>query len=82
MSGFHYVYLIDSLSTPSRRHVGVTAEFAARLAQHNRGAVRETAGHGPWKLRAVVAFRDAERAAAFERYLRASAGRAFARRWL
>ena len=78
MSGFHYVYLIDSLSSAPRRHIGVTAEFAAEIARHNRGEVPETARHRPWKLRAVVAFADADRAAAFERYLRTSAGRTFA----
>ena len=82
MSGFHYVYLIDSLSSAPRRHIGVTAEFAAEIARHNRGEGPETARHRPWKLRAVVAFADADRAAAFERYLRTSAGRTFARRWL
>jgi len=82
MSGFHYVYLIDSMTRPNRRHIGVTQEFSARLREHNLGAVPETARGRPWKLRPVLAFRDADRAENFGRFLRTSAGRAFARRWL
>lgn len=82
MSGFHYVYLLDSLTRPSRRYFGVTQEFSARLREHNLGAVPETVRDRPWKIRAVVAFRDPGRAEAFGNYLKTSAGRTFARRWL
>ena len=82
MSGFHYVYVLDSIPRPTRRHIVVAEEFSARLTQHNLGAVPETARDRPWKLRAVVAFREAGRAEAFGKYLKTSAGRAFARRWL
>jgi putative endonuclease len=82
MPGFHYVYVLDSIPRPTRRHIGVTEEFSARLTQHNLGAVPETARDRPWKLRAVVAFRDSGRAEAFGKYLQTTAGRAFARRWL
>ena len=82
MPGFHYVYVLDSIPRPTRRHIGVAEEFSARLTQHNLGAVPETARDRPWKLRAVVAFREAARAEAFGKYLKTSAGRAFARRWL
>ncbi|MFM8338224.1 MAG: GIY-YIG nuclease family protein [Opitutaceae bacterium] len=82
MPGFHYVYVLDSIPHPTRRHIGVAEEFSARLTQHNLGAVPATARDRPWKLRAVVAFRDAARAEEFGKYLKTSAGRAFARRWL
>lgn len=82
MPGFHYVYVLDSIPRPARRHIGVAEEFSARLTQHNLGAVPETARDRPWKLRAVVAFREAARAEAFGKYLKTSAGRTFARRWL
>jgi putative endonuclease len=82
MPGFHYVYVLDSIPRPASRHIGITEEFSARLAQHNLGAVPETARDRPWKLRAVVAFRDAGRAEAFGKYLKTTTGRSFARRWL
>jgi hypothetical protein len=32
-----YVYLLESLSTPNARYVGITANLKRRLAEHNAG---------------------------------------------
>jgi predicted GIY-YIG superfamily endonuclease len=53
-----------------------------RLARHNRGEVPHTSSHGPWRIKSAVAFRDRDRAAAFERYLKTASGRAFAKKRL
>ena len=36
------VYLIQSETTPSQHHVGLTANLLTRLAQHNAGEGRHT----------------------------------------
>lgn len=77
---FHYVYLLQSQSDPSRYYTGLTTNLEERLAKHNRGEVPSTAGHRPWSVDVAIAFREREKAAAFERYLKSHSGRAFAKR--
>lgn len=78
----HYVYLIRSISTPSERYVGVTADLKRRIKQHNASAEGHTTKFQPWQLVAYVAFSDARRAADFEKYLKQGSGHAFANRHL
>jgi len=82
MQGFHYVYILSSLGEPGRFYVGLTNDLAARLAKHNTGGVPHTAKHRPWQIKTAIAFRDRERAADFERYLKSPSGRAFAKKRL
>jgi predicted GIY-YIG superfamily endonuclease len=82
MTGFSYVYTLQSESEPARFYVGLTDDLATRLAKHNAGGVSPTAKHRPWQIKTAVAFRDRERAAAFERYLKSPSGRAFAKKRL
>jgi len=77
-----YVYLLQSTSEPDRHYTGITADLRARLAKHNAGAVSHTSKYRPWRLNTYVAFTDPERAFAFEKYLKSSSGRAFARKRL
>ncbi len=72
-----YVYILQS-ECGAHFHVGVTEDVAARLCVHNSGKVTHTAKHLPWRLRTFIAFDDADRAFAFERYLKSGSGRAFA----
>jgi putative endonuclease len=60
--------------------VGSTENLEARLAAHNAGKVHHTSKHRPWHIETAVAFRDREKASAFERYLKSGSGREFARR--
>ena len=82
MTGFFYVYILQSESDPSRYYVGLTEDLSVRLARHNAGGVPHTAKYRPWRIKTAVAFRDRERAADFERYLKSPSGRAFAKKRL
>ena len=73
------VYILQSLST-GRPYVGLTADVAARLADHNADRCPHTARYRPWQLHIVIELPDEQRATAFERYLKSGSGRAFAKR--
>ena len=77
-----YVYLIESLSSPDQRYVGLTADLKSRLGDHNEGKSSHTAKFRPWRLVTYVAFQDRAKAQAFERYLKAGSGHAFANKRL
>jgi len=78
----HYVYLLVSARSRSRRYVGVTTDLKQRLAEHNSGKSPHTAQFKPWRLVTYVAFSDEQQAAEFERYLKSDSGHAFANRRL
>ena len=82
MKDFADVYILESLSPNGHFYVGLTDNLVARLAKHNAGAVPHTAKYRPWRIKTVVAFRDRDQAAAFEKYLKSSSGRAFAKKRL
>lgn len=82
MKEFAYVYILESLSARACFYVGLTDDLTIRLAKHNAGGVAHTAKNKPWRIKTAVAFRDRERAAAFERYLKSPSGRAFSRKRL
>jgi predicted GIY-YIG superfamily endonuclease len=73
-----YVYLLESLSAPGERYVGVTSDLKKRLAEHNAGKSSHTSKFTPWRVVTYVAFSDQSRAANFERYLKSGSGHAFA----
>lgn len=73
-----YVYLIRSVAEPRQRYVGMTGDLRTRLTAHNSGKSAHTAKYRPWELVAYCAFRDGDRASAFERYLKKGSGHAFA----
>jgi predicted GIY-YIG superfamily endonuclease len=80
MNGFHYVYILQSLSDPSRFYTGITADLPSRLAKHNAGQVPHTSKFRPWQIKNAFAFRDPAKARAFETYLKSASGRAFAKK--
>lgn len=82
MNGFHYVYILTSTEPPGHHTVGLTANLAERLRQHNRGEVAHTSACHRWKIKTAIAFRDRQRAAAFEKYLKSASGRAFTKKRL
>jgi putative endonuclease len=73
-----FVYLLQSLSHPDQRYVGLTADIENRLAAHNAGQSTHTAKYRPWTLASYLAFNDEAKAIAFEKYLKSGSGRAFA----
>ena len=78
MNGFHYVYILVSISDPSRHYIGLTDDLEARLKAHNSGKSPHTSKYSPWKIETAIAFRSQEKAAAFEKYLKSHSGRTFA----
>ncbi len=82
MNGFHYVYILEAETWEGRFYVGLTDDLGARLRRHNLGAVPHTAKFKPWRVKTAMAFRQREKASEFERYLKTSSGRAFAKKRL
>ncbi len=78
----HYVYLLRSQSAPEQTYVGLTSDLRERLESHNQGANSHTAKFRPWEIVCYTAFQSRDRAAEFERYLKAGSGHAFAKRHL
>ncbi|MBM3852497.1 MAG: GIY-YIG nuclease family protein [Verrucomicrobia bacterium] len=78
----HYVYLLESESTPNKRYTGYTENLRQRVADHNAGKNVSTARFRPWQLRTYLAFSSKPRALAFERYLKSGSGHAFAKKRL
>jgi predicted GIY-YIG superfamily endonuclease len=62
----HYVYLIQSISCPDQRYVGVTSDLKGRLKTHNEGRSPQTSKYKPWKLVTYLGFSDESKAAEFE----------------
>jgi len=77
-----YVYILQSLEDEKRHYIGLTENLKERLRIHNAGKVLHTAKYRPWRVNTYIAFSDEERAAAFERYLKSSSGRAFGKKRL
>ena len=81
MKDFSYVYVLETIHGGSY-YTGLTDDLAVRLQKHNAGGVPHTAKLRPWRIKTAVAFRDRDRAASFESYLKSSSGRAFAKKRL
>jgi len=76
-----YVYILESHDS-EHFCVGITDDLRALLAKHNAGEVPHTSKYRPWRLKTYVAFSDEKQAIAFEKYLKSSSGRAFAKKRL
>jgi putative endonuclease len=77
-----HVYLLQSLSHPSQRYIGITGRLKQRLQEHNNGRSPHTAKFIPWEVITVVSFNDNHTAVEFEQYLKSGSGKAFAQRHL
>jgi predicted GIY-YIG superfamily endonuclease len=75
-----YTYVIESISNPTKKYIGHTADLRRRLATHNAGGCTYTSKFRPWRIRAYFAFQKIEIARNFERYLKSGSGHAFANR--
>jgi putative endonuclease len=79
---FSYVYILQNESNPNRFYIGLADDLGARLKKHNAGEVPHTSRFRPWKIKTAIAFKERERAAQFEIYLKTASGRAFAKKRL
>ncbi|HLB93941.1 MAG TPA: GIY-YIG nuclease family protein [Candidatus Babeliales bacterium] len=77
-----YVYLIKSIKFPDQRYIGLTDDLTERLGTHNSGGSVHTKPYRPWELIMFFGFNNKLKAAAFEKYLKSGAGRAFAKKRL
>lgn len=75
-----YVYLLQSLTRPEQRYIGLTSNVDQRLSDHNSGKSPHTSKYRPWKIVTYHAFVDESKATAFETYLKSGSGRAFGSR--
>jgi len=75
-----YVYLLESINFPNETYIGLTDDLRRRLSAHNSGQATHTNKFKPWRLVTYLGFSDAQKAVAFERYLKSSSGRAFAKK--
>jgi predicted GIY-YIG superfamily endonuclease len=78
----YYVYLLESVSTPTRHSVGFSADLRQRLLDHNDGKLPTTASYRPWRVKSYLAFSSKKQALAFEKYLKSGSGHAFAKKRL
>ena len=81
-NNFHYVYILVSELDNNHHYTGITSDLEERLKAHNSGKVPHTTEHRPWKMETAIAFKDPQKATAFERYLKSHSGRAFAAKHL
>ncbi len=75
-----YVYLLQRLSCPDKRYVGLTNDLNSRLKDHNSGKSPHTAKFKPWQVVVAIRFSDDQKAEAFETYLKSGSGHVFAKR--
>lgn len=78
----YYVYILQSLAFPERFYTGSTRNMENRLKSHNNGQVDHTSKYKPWRIKTFICFSDKQQALDFERYLKTSSGRAFAKKRL
>ena len=79
---FSYVYILRSVNHPDHYYVGHTDDLHQRLKRHNAGEVVHTSKLRPWRIKTAIAFTESDQAIRFERYLKTSSGRAFAKKRL
>ena len=77
-----YVYILKSLAHPDSYYIGSTSDLKRRLQEHNRSDCPTTKFLGPWDIKTYLAFTNEEKANKFEKYLKSSTGRRFAKRKL
>jgi predicted GIY-YIG superfamily endonuclease len=75
-----YVYLLRSVSDPSRKYIGLTSNLQQRLDEHNAGKSPHTRKFVPWECEVAIRFSDHAKAEAFEEYVKHGSGHAFAQR--
>jgi len=76
----HYVYILESISTPNHFYIGHSKDLRDRFRKHQADVSTHAAKYRPWKLKAYFAFETQEVAMRFERYLKSGSGRVFCKR--
>ena len=79
---FFYVYILQSVNDSNHFYTGFTENLEQRLNEHNQGKCPHTSKFKPWQIKTSIAFTDKAKAMDFERYLKTSSVRAFAKKRL
>ena len=66
----HYVYILESISTPGHFYIGYTQDLRDRVRKHQAEVSSHAGKCRPGKLKAYFAFETEEIATRFERYLK------------
>jgi putative endonuclease len=69
----YWLYVLRSLPS-GKSYIGIAAEVAKRLGEHNSKNGRWTSSYKPWELVAAEEFPDRAAAARRERFLKSRAG--------
>lgn len=77
----YYVYILQSTKDGSF-YTGSTNDLKTRVIRHNKGEVKYSSGHLPYKLVWYCAFKIKSKAIAFEKYLKIGSGFAFSKKHL
>jgi len=78
----YYVYMLRSIQNPNQTYIGFTKDLKKRFAAHNNGQSPHTSKFKPWELATYTAFKERQKAIAFEKYLKSHSGIAFANKRL
>ena len=79
---YYYVYILQSIKYPGRYYTGFAEDIDARVKEHNQGKCAHTSKYVPWEIKTFVTFKNHKKAIEFEKYLKTSSGRAFAKKRL
>ena len=80
--GHYYVYILQSELAPDRFYTGRANDLEERLKVHNQGKCKHTSKYKPWRIKTAISFNDKQKAIDFEKYLKTSSGRVFAKKRL
>ena len=69
----YWLYVLRSLQT-GKSYIGIAADVAKRLQEHNSKSGRWTSAYKPWVIWATEEFLDRASAARQERFLKSRAG--------
>ena len=78
----YYVYIIQSISSPEKRYVGITQNVQQRLENHNIGTTSYSRKYKPWEFVMCLCFKNKDKAVEFEKYLKTASGKAFSKKRL
>lgn len=79
---FYYVYVLQSVTYPTKLYVGSTHDLKQRVSEHNRAVNFSTKLFVPWRLIFYEAYVSKEDALRREKYLKTNKGSKVIKRML
>jgi putative endonuclease len=75
----HYVYILESISTPEHFYIGYTRDLRGRLQKHQPTSLATRQNIAPGSSKPILLSKPRKIAGRFERYLKSGSGRAFSK---